>query len=219
MQFVTAEGGLTTAGYVLFIAIAVLALLVGAFIAGKRVERKQMGTKQLVFCAMGIALAYATSYITVVKMPYGGSVTLFSMLFIVLIGYWYGLGTGLLVGFTYGILQFIQDPYFLTLLQVCLDYLFAFAALGLSGLFKNKKNGLVKGYITAVIARGIFASLAGYIFWMEYMPENFPQALKSVYPICYNFMYLLVEAVITVIVISIPVVKNALERVRRMAVE
>jgi hypothetical protein len=101
----------------------------------------------------------------------------------------------------------------------CFSFLFN-AIYGPNERLKEYEDGMVvKGYIVAVIARGIFASLAGYIFWMEYMPENFPQALKSVYPICYNFMYLLVEAVITVIVISIPVVKNALERVRRMAVE
>ena len=44
---------------------------------------------------MAIALAVATSMIKVVKLPMGGSVTLFSMLFIVLIGYWYGIKTGL----------------------------------------------------------------------------------------------------------------------------
>ena len=39
---------------------------------------------------MGIALAMVTSYIKVWEMPMGGSVTLLSMLFICLIGYWFG---------------------------------------------------------------------------------------------------------------------------------
>ena len=78
------------------------------------------------------------------------------MLFIVLIGYWYGVRTGVMVGLAYGILQFLQEPYFLTLFQVCCDYVFAFAALGLAGLFRGKKNGLVIGYIVAVLARGFF---------------------------------------------------------------
>ena len=73
-------------------------------------------------------------------MPYGGSVTLLSMLFIVLVANWYGVKTGMLVGFAYGILQFLQEPYFLTLFQVCCDYVLAFAALGLAGLFRDLKS-------------------------------------------------------------------------------
>ena len=218
-MFVTPDGGLTTAGYALFIVIGIAALIVAAYFAGKISEKHKMTPKQLAFCAMGIALAFVTSYIQLVKMPYGGTVTLMSMLFIVLIGYWYGPWTGILVGFAYGVLQFIQDPYYLSLLQVCLDYLFAFAALGVAGFFRNQKNGLLKGYIAAVFARGVFASLAGYIFWMEYMPENFPASLKAVYPIVYNYMYLIVEAVLTIIAISIPAMKKALAQVKRYALD
>lgn len=123
----------------------------------------------------------------------------------------------MLVGFAYGILQFLQEPYFLTLFQVCCDYVLAFAALGLAGFFRGKKNSLLLGYIVAVLARGVFHSIGGYLYWMDYMPENFPQALRSLYPIIYNYSYLLAEAVVTVIVIKIPAVEQALERVRKAA--
>lgn len=166
---------------------------------------------------MAVALAYVTSFIRVFKLPYGGSVTLLSMLFIVLIANWYGVKTGMLVGFAYGILQFLQEPYFLSLFQVCCDYVLAFAALGLAGLFRGKKNSLLTGYMIAVLARGAFHSLGGYLYWMDYMPENFPQALRSLYPIIYNYSYLLAEAAVTVLVIKLPAVEQALERVRRAA--
>ncbi len=219
MQFVTEEGGLTGAGYALFIILAVAAVLVGAYIAGRYSTKKKMSVKQLAFCAMAIALAFVTSYVSIIKMPYGGTVTLFSMLFIVLVGNWYGPAVGILVGFAYGVLQFIQDPYFLSVLQVCCDYLFAFGALGVSGFFRNQKNGLLKGYIAAVFARGVFASLAGYLFWMEYMPENFPRSLAAVYPIVYNYMYLIVEGIFTVILILIPAVAKALLQVKKLALD
>ena len=167
---------------------------------------------------MGIALAFVTSYIQLFKLPFGGAVTLMSMLFIVLIANWYGAGTGILVGLAYGILQFIQEPYFLTFFQVCCDYLLAFGALGIAGFFANRKNGLTIGYIAGVIGRGVFASMAGYFYWMSYMPESFPKSLAPVYPIVYNFMYLGLEAVLTLIVINIPAMKNALAQVRRLAV-
>ena len=54
---------------------------------------------------------------------------------------------------------------------------------------------------------------------MDYMPDNFPKSLTAVYPILYNYSYLLVEGVITVIVISIPAVAKGLARVKKMAVE
>ena len=61
--------------------------------------------------------------------------------------------------------------------------------------------------------------LGGYLYWMDYMPENFPQSLKSIYPIAYNYSYLLAEAVITIIIISIPAVSKGLARVKQTASE
>jgi thiamine transporter len=141
------------------------------------------------------------------------------MFFIVFVGYLYGPGVGLAAGFIFGILELIQDggTYMLTLFQVCCDYILAFTALGVSGFFKGKKNGLVIGYICAVIARGIFHVIGGYIYWMDYMPDNFPASLRAIYPICYNFAYLIPEAVLTVIVIMLPPVKKAIAGVRNMA--
>ena len=216
--FVTVDGGLTTAGYALFVIMALAALIAAAVIAGK-VSGKGLSAKSLAFCAMGIALAQVTSYIKLIHLPYGGSVTLLSMFFIVLIANWYGAGTGILVGFVYGVLQFIQEPYFLTVLQVCCDYLLAFAALGLAGFFFRQKNGLTIGYIVGILARGFFNSMAGYLYWMEYMPDNFPRSLTALYPVIYNYSFILAEGVITLIIINIPAVKKALGRIRTMAVE
>ena len=216
---VNAEGGLTTAGYAVTIVVGIVLFLTAVFFASKSSSQKRMSTKKLVFCAAALALAYLTSYIKLFEMPWGGSVTLFSMLFIVLIANWYGVKTGILVGFAYGIIQFIQEPYVLTFFQVCCDYILAFAALGVAGFFAKSKYGLVKGYIIAVLARGVFHAIGGYLYWMDYMPDNFPKALASLYPILYNYSYLLVEGVITVIIISIPAVSKALGRVKQMAAE
>lgn len=178
---------------------------------------KAKTTKQLVFCAMAIALAFVTSYVKLFRLPWGGSVTLCSMLFIVLIANWYGVRTGITVGLAYGILQFLQEPYMLSFFQLCCDYFLAFAALGIAGLFAKKRHGLVKGYLAAVFARGAFHALGGYLYWMSYMPENFPKSLTAVYPILYNYSFLLAEAAITVIIISIPAVSKALIQVKKVA--
>lgn len=216
---VNVEGGLTAVGYAVCVAVGIVLFVAALYFAGKSSEKKRMNTRQLVFCAVAMALAFVTSYLKIFNLPWGGSVTLCSMLFIVLVGNWYGVRTGILVGLSYGILQFIQEPFVLSFFQVCCDYVLAFAALGIAGFFMNSKNGLLKGYIAAVIGRGIFHSLGGYLYWMDYMPDNFPQALKGIYPIAYNFSYLLAEAVITVIIISVPAVAKGLGRVKRMAVD
>ena len=187
---VTNEGGLTTAGYAIAIIAGIILFLAAICFAGKHSEKHKLTTRQLVFCAVAMALAFAN---------------------------WYGVGTGITVGLAYGILQFIQEPYVLSFFQVCCDYILAFAALGVAGFFAKQSHGLLKGYIVAVIARGAFHALGGYLYWMSYMPDNFPKSLTAIYPIVYNYSYLLAEGIITVIVISIPAVSKALVQVKKAA--
>ncbi len=224
--FVAEDGyySLSAAGTTLFIVLTVILLALVAFIktqsTNKDGEKAPLfSTKQLVFSAVSMALGYALSYVKLIKMPWGGSVTLCSMLFIVLIGYLYGPKIGLICGFTFSILQFVQDggSYILTPLQVAFDYFVAFTALGASGFFYKKKNGLLIGYIVAILLRGLSQTIAGYLYWMDYMPEEFPAKLAFIYPVCYNYSFILLEGLITVIIISLPPVKNAINKVRDMA--
>lgn len=238
--FISAEDGyyaLTTAGSVLFLSLTVFLLLLAALVgfrsapseisqngivSAKPVKEKRFfSTRQLVFCAVAIALGFAASYVKLFSLPWGGSVTLFSMLFVALIGYWYGPKIGLCAGFSYGILQFVQGggSYILSPLQACLDYIVAFAALGCSGFFSNQKNGLIKGYTVAVLARGLFHTIGGYLYWMDYMPESFPASLALIYPIVYNYSYLLAEGILTVLVLCLPPVKQAMAKVKKLALD
>ncbi len=223
--FLNQEDGyysLTSAGNIaVFILIAAL-IIVTAFITTKGKENKKLfSTKQLVFCAAAIALGFATSYIKIIPMPWGGSVTLCSMLFVTLVGYWYGAKIGLIAGFAYSLLQFVQDggSYILSPLQACMDYIFAFTALGLSGIFYKSKNGLIKGYILAIMVRGLFHTIGGYIYWMDYMPDNFPQSLAIIYPIAYNYAYILLEGIVTIIILMLSPVKKAMATGKRIAAE
>ena len=70
--------------------------------------------------------------------------------------------------------------------------------------------------MAAILARGAFHVLGGYLYWMSYMPENYPKSLSAIYPIVYNYSYILAEGVITLILISIPAVSKALVQVRKM---
>ncbi len=204
---------LTGLGYGALVALMLLLLILACYITGGKTKFK---TKHLVFSAAAMALAMITSFLKLFEAPMGGSVTLFSMLFICCIGYWYGLRTGIMTGVAYGLLQLISDPYIISLPQMITDYLLAFGALGLSGIFCNKKNGLVKGYIVGVLGRYLFAFLSGLIFFGMYAEGSGMSA--SVYSLAYNGSYLGCEAAITLIVLAIPAVNRAFAKVKEMAV-
>ena len=170
--------------------------------------------KKLIYAAMGIALGMVTSYIKVWDMPMGGSVTLLSMLFICLIGYWFGPRYGIVTGAAFGILRFLIDPYVLSIPQVLFDYPLAFGALGLSGFFSNRKYGLQIGYVVGVLGRFIFSTLSGVIFFAAYAPEGMN---PWVYSALYQGSYLGTEGIITLIIISLPPVAKALEQVKKQA--
>ena len=204
---------LTGLGYGALVALMLILLILACYVTGGKTKFR---TKHLVFSAAAMALAMITSFLKLFEAPMGGSVTLFSMLFICCIGYWYGLRTGIMTGVAYGLLQLISDPYIISLPQMITDYLLAFGALGLSGIFCNKKNGLIKGYIAGVLGRYFFAFLSGLIFFGMYAEGTGMSA--PVYSLAYNGSYLGCEAAITLIVLAIPAVNKAFAQVKEMAV-
>lgn len=233
-NFISFEEGyyfLTKSGMLLLLAICLILVLSLALVRTKsqlkdlksdwkEEHKRRISTKQTVFSAVALALAFALSYVKLFDLPYGGSVTLCSMLFVTLIGYWYGPVIGIMSGLSYSLLQLFQDggAWMLSPMQVLFDYVFAFAALGFSGFFYKTKNGLLKGYLFAVFFRGLFNTLGGYFFWMDSMPEQFPASLALLYPIIYNYGFVLVEAFITVVILFIPAVSSAFKRVKNMAI-
>ena len=204
---------LTGAGYTALVVLILVLLLAACYLTG---EKRQVQTNPMVFAAMAMALGMITSFLKLFEAPMGGSVTLFSMLFICCIGYWYGLRTGLITGVAYGLLQLIADPYIISLPQMITDYLLAFGALGLSGLFSNQKNGLIKGYIAGVLGRYLFAFLSGLIFFAAYAKGSGMSA--PVYSLAYNGSYLGIEAAMTLVILSVPAVSKAFGRVKQIAV-
>lgn len=216
----------TTLGNVLLLVILAV-LLVCAVVFARRYAVRQnppseegvkkggkLTTKQLAFCAMSIALGTLLSEIKIIDFPWGGSATLLSMLVICLPGYFFGLGAGLMTGVAYGILQLLVDPYVLFPLQLVVDYLLAFGALGLSGLFAGAKKGLLKGYLIGILGRYVFAVLSGWIFFAEYAWEGWP---PLPYSLVYNGIYIFAEGAITCAVLLVPAVSSAFATVKKMA--
>lgn len=148
-------------------------------------------TKKLVESGLLIAMALVLSVVSKalpLHLPFGGSITLLSMLPIVLLSYRHGVRWGLFSAFVYSLLQiatglddvkafFVPEDYKLTasIGIILLDYIVAYTMLGLGGIFRNviKKpsKSLAVGAITALMLRYISHIISGAIFfgaWAEW---------------------------------------------------
>lgn len=208
---------LTPAGIITVVILIAGLIALALILQPKEIKSRTFTTRQLVFSSAAMALAIVTSMLKIFELPFGGSITLFSMLFIVLIGYWYGPKAGLMTGFAYGLLQFVLDPIFYSIPQMFVDYPLAFGALGLSGFFSNKKYGLWIGYVVGILGRFVFSYLSGLLFFAAYAEGSGMSA--PVYSLCYNGSYIGAEGIITLIVISIPPVTNGLKYIKKMTAE
>ena len=185
----------------------------------------QTKTKRLTESAMLIAVAIVLELVSkmfIPEMPFGGQVTLVSMLPIVLISYRHGVRWGLVAGLGYALIEMLigaktvaaafQPGYFgdgtmlfKALIMCALDYLAAFTALGLGGAFRNRfeKSGaaLCCGSVLALSVRYVCHIASGYILfagWAEWFftQEGFPawgaSLVESLSPGMLGFVYSLV---------------------------
>lgn len=116
----------------------IVLLVAGALILGYR-DKKPFDSRSIALAGICIAMSFVLSYVKLWDMPFGGSVTLVSLFPVMLYAYAYGTKKGLLIGFIYGLMQAMQDPYIIHPAQFLLDYPIAFAFVAFAGAFKNVK--------------------------------------------------------------------------------
>ena len=177
-----------------------------------------MKMRRITVCALCIALATVLSMIRLYRFPFGGSVTLLSMLVITLPAWIYDVKTGTLAGLLYGLLQFALGPTVISIPQVILDYVLAFSVMGIAGFVNKQKHSLIKGFSLAVVARWIIATLAG-LAWVAAGTTAWEGWNPILYSMVYNAAYIFTEAIITIVVISMPPMKKALEHIKNQAKE
>ena len=160
---------------------------------------EKMSARMLVEAGVFISLAQILSFIKY-EMPYGGSVTLGSMVPIIIFAIRWGTKRGILVGLVYGFLQFALGTKFsYHPLGVFLDYIFAFGCLGFGGIFKKNLFSIISGTALAMFGRFAFHFLSGVILWYTYAPEGMNIYL---YSLIYNGQYMLPELIITSVIVS-----------------
>lgn len=171
-------------------------------------RRQQWSARLIASGALSIAVAFLLSYLTVYKMPQGGSITPASMLPIMAYAWAFGPGPGIAAGLAYGCLQLIQGAYVVHPVQFLMDYPLAFAALGLAGFFR--KN-LWIGVTVSGLVRLLFHFLSGVIFFGSYAEPGQPVA---VYSIIYNGSYMVPEILVCMAIASIPSVRTLFKTMR-----
>ncbi len=176
-------------------------------------KNKREDLRPLVLSALLIGLALIANNLLKFHMPYGGSITLCSMLFVGLCGYFSGPKYGFMSGFAFGILNALIGGFTgLHWMSFILDYLLAYTVFGVTGLFRNKKSGLYIGYSLGVFGRFICSWLSGWLIFGSYAPAG--QA-PWLYSLIYNLSYIGPEFILTLIILAVPPVHNALYKLNK----
>lgn len=153
-----------------------------------------MKTKELVTTSMLLALATVLSIFKPFSLPYGGGITLASMMPIILIAFCYGTKKGILSAFVFSVIQMFfshgtigaaflpgedQMVFYKAILMCILDYTLAFTVLGLGGIFKGKTKSdtaaIFLGSAFATFLRYVCHIVSGYILWGSYAEWFFSQ--------------------------------------------
>ncbi len=182
-------------------------------------------TRCLVEGAIMIALAAVLSYIRIIKLPWGGSITLLSMLPIVIFSIKRGVKQGLVAALIFSLIQLGQgiiDGLFgwgltVGMLIACIfiDYIGAYTIIGIGGIFRNKGlAGWVGGTALAIFIRFLFHFISGIVIWKSYgeLWNGFSTENSFIYSLLYNGAYMLPELIFTVvgaaILFKIPQIKK-----------
>ena len=169
-------------------------------------------TVRLTESAVMLALATVLSILPILELPYGGSVTVCSMLPLVVIAYRHGVKHGLFTGAVYGLLQMLLGMknvmYFTTPLSIAavilLDYVLAYTAIGLAGLFRNmckrQTPAMICGTLLACVIRYVLHVIAGATVWAGL---SIPSSAALIYSFAYNATYMLPETIVLTLGVSL----------------
>ena len=157
--------------------------------------------------AVLIALSVALSFIKIEIGAFGGSIDFVMIpLFIIAFrnGVTYGVASGLVFGF---IKCLIGGGIGWGIPSVLLDYVLAYGAVGIAGLFKNKFWAVELSTFLGCLARFAIHFISGVTIYMITVPTEIAGigtfANPVIYSIVYNAVYMLPNTVIAIVVMAL----------------
>ena len=215
-----------TTEIVKWISVGAVFVLLGVILLVSTLRKKRLDSKRVAFAGVCVALSFTLAVLKFSPVQYGGSITIASFVPILIYAYVYGVADGLLVGLIHGLLNFIEDPYILSPATFLLDYLLAFASVGVMGLFgkmKRKQKGvlpLVLGCVSVFAVRFVFHLLSGAIFFLQdQVWVDFPAwatANAFVYSFIYQCIYIPADCLIAVLALIALAKTGVLDRLSAM---
>lgn len=171
---------------------------------------KNITTRKLVEAALMIAIATVLSLFKI-DLPFGGGVTIVSMLPLVIHSHRYGVKWGVFTAFVYSIFQLLlgmdnvsyASNIIGAVVIILFDYIIAYTVIGLASLFGKDSKGIVLGILFAFFLRFLCHYITGVFIWGGWMPETFmnlPMTSPWIYSLLYNGWYMLVETILTILV-------------------
>ena len=173
--------------------------------------------RKLTESAVFIAVATVLSFLKI-DLPFGGGVTIVSMLPLIIISHRWGWKWGVFTAFAYSVLQLLfgldnvgYATTFLTAVGVILfDYIVAYTVIGLSGVFDRvlgkTRTSVCVGIAVTFFLRFLCHYITGVWIWGGWMPESFMNMTMTspwLYSFLYNGWYMLAELIITEVVANL----------------
>ncbi len=198
-------------GLYLSAAILIAALLIATALLGKK-DKRGFDSKTITYAGVCIAVSFSLSYLRLIRMPQGGSITPASVLPLMIFAYAFGVKKGVFVGFIYGLLQAFQSADgILHPAQFLLDFPVAYACIGFAGSFAHTKSlknypqlQIALGGVVAGLSRFVMHFLSGVFAFGVFAPKGTPVLL---YSLGYQAAYVLPDIAIA-IVVAIAVVSS-----------
>ncbi len=182
----------------------------------------QTKTKQNLFalCESGIMIALATilSFFEIQVGANGGSIN-FAMLPLLVLSYRRGVLWSLPAGCAFGLIKcLIGGAIGWGLPSVLLDYVLAYGAVGLCGIFKGKKWAIELGSFIGCFARYVITVLSGVLIWTITVPTEVSFfgviADPLLYSILYNLIPILPSSIVCIALMS--ALRPALSRLEKL---
>lgn len=180
---------------------------------------------RLFWTAVLLLIATVLSAVKPLVLPDGGAVTSFSLLFLWLVTFFYGPRYGFWAGVLFGFLKlgvtYLTGEFInYNVGALLLEYPLGCGAVALGGVLLNRRNvqreedgvlrdsfGLRAGYVLGVFSLGACYIVSANLF---YPPDRVGFWANLLFSVTYDMSYLLIEAVLTLLLLCIPMVLDAI---------